>query len=74
MEKILLQRTEDGWTVSNRGATETYINLDFAAKSALQLAEELGAGEPQIGPGVPTDALDRGRRLIESMGRPPAKH
>jgi hypothetical protein len=70
MEKVTLRRSEAGWTVTGRGMTATFgDDLDLAACSALGFAEMFGAGVPELGPGVPADALERGRRFRELLGR-----
>jgi hypothetical protein len=68
MEKVTLQRTETGWMVSGHGMTATFgDDLDNAACSALCFAELFGSGEPELGPDVPADALERGRRFRELL-------
>jgi hypothetical protein len=45
--------------------------LDWAAYTALHFASIMNLGEPELGPGVPPDALLRGRVLAEQLAAQP---
>jgi hypothetical protein len=67
MERIMLHQSVAGWSISGHGIKATCSDLDAAACSALDFAELFGAGDPELGPNVPDNALDRGRSLRERL-------
>jgi hypothetical protein len=67
MEKIMLHQSAAGWTISGHGMNATFSDLDVAACSALYFAELFGAGDPELGPDLPDNTLERGRCLREEI-------
>ena len=72
LARIRIEKKHDGrWLV----VSDDYIRawwepdcLDWAAYTALHFAYIMNLGEPELGPGVPADALIRGRLLAEHLG------
>ncbi|RYZ07652.1 MAG: hypothetical protein EOO73_11795 [Myxococcales bacterium] len=65
---IRIEKEENNWRVTGEGPTGERVNmwwaeLDQAAYSALEFRSMLGVGPPQLGDGVPSDALERGLKL-----------
>ena len=58
--KVKLLKDADRWTVIARGTIASCANLDQAVDKALLLAERDGI-PIELGAGVPSDALERGR-------------
>ena len=69
--RIRIEKKHDGrWLV----VSEDYLRawwepdcLDWAAYTAVHFASIMNLGEPELGPGVPADALERGRRLAQEL-------
>lgn len=71
---IRLEKKHDGrWLVVSDDFLRAWWEpdfLDWAAYTALHFARVMKLGEPELGPGVPSDALERGRRLEEALTLP----
>jgi hypothetical protein len=68
----LEKRADGGWEARGESATLWATDLDWAALGAIHMAAIDGV-DVELGSGVPADALDQGRRLIETLavlGRP----
>jgi hypothetical protein len=69
---IRLEKKHDGrWLVVSDDYLRAWWEpdcLDWAAYTALHFASVMNFGEPALGPGVPSDALERGRALAARLG------
>lgn len=68
MIKVLLERAEEGWAVlalENGDTVEEHASaaLDEAAAAALDMADRHKSGSPELGDGVPPNALQEGEAL-----------
>lgn len=68
MIKVLLERAQNGWSILALKSGETLeeqssTELDQAAAVALDMADRLKAGAPELGDGVPPNALQEGEAL-----------
>jgi hypothetical protein len=68
MIKVLLERAEAGWSVlalENGDAIEEHSSaaLNEAAAAAIDMAERHKSGSPELGDGVPPNALQEGEAL-----------
>ena len=68
MIKVLLERAEEGWAVlvlENGETVEEHASsaLDEAAAAALDMADRHKSGSPELGDGVPPNALQEGEAL-----------
>ena len=71
LARIRIEKKHDGrWLV----VSEDYVRawwepdcLDWAAYTALHFARIMNLSEPDLGPGVPADALMRGRLLAQQL-------
>lgn len=63
MSRVLLKEVLGRYevTVADDSAGVTFGSLAEAAGQALAMAEEAGLGEPELGPGIPPEALELGR-------------
>ena len=77
MIKILVERAQPGWTVLalQHGEVleeQTSSELDQAAAAALDMADRHKSGPPELGDGVPPNALQEGEAL--RVARSAAQH
>jgi len=77
MIKVLLERATEGWAILalEKGETleeGTSSALDEAAAMALDMADRHKSGPPELGDGVPPNALQEGEAL--RVARSAAKH
>lgn len=77
MIKILVERAQPGWTVLalQHGEVleeQTSAELDQAAAAALDMADRHKCGAPELGDGVPPNALQEGEAL--RVARSAAEH
>ena len=68
MAKVRLEQAGENWAVTivqggENAARAVWDDLDFAAYSAISFAGTVGAGTPELGVGVPADALALGENL-----------
>ncbi|HEY0466743.1 MAG TPA: hypothetical protein VGC79_21195 [Polyangiaceae bacterium] len=68
MIKVLLERAEEGWAILalENGETieeQSSTALDEGAAAALDMAERYKSGSPELGDGVPPNALQDGEAL-----------
>lgn len=68
MIKVMLERAESGWTIlaiehGDVLEEQTSSELDEAAAAALDMADRHKSGTPQLGDGVPPNALHAGEAL-----------
>ena len=68
MIKVLLERAEEGWAILalEKGEAieeQTSAALDEAAATALDMADRHKSGPPELGDGVPPNALQEGEAL-----------
>jgi hypothetical protein len=73
LAKVFLMLEGDCWVVEYEGVRARWhavpANLPWAAMHAVQLAELATAGTPELGAGVPADAVELGRQLREVLAR-----
>jgi hypothetical protein len=71
LARIRIEKKHDGrWLVVSDDYVRAWWEpdcLDWAAYTALHFARIMNLGEPELGPGVPADALLRGRLLAEHL-------
>jgi hypothetical protein len=73
--RIRIEKKHDGrWLVVSDDYLRAWWEpdcLDWAAYTAIHFADIMNLGQPELGPGVPANALARGRRLAEELALEP---